>query len=120
MSDHFGGVSEAVPDGANARDTERRQLEARAGLRPIRKALTVAQLGHDEPIVCLAGADATAALADDWEHGRQTCIDVLCPYVRMSYRPDPGQDVPAVERLVLSRDQSVRHTIIGIIPATCR
>ena len=30
-----------------------------------------------------------AVLADDWEENRQTCVDVLCAYLRMPYAPDP-------------------------------
>jgi hypothetical protein len=33
--------------------------------------------------VRLAGVYAMARLADDWEDQRQTCIDVLCAYLRM-------------------------------------
>jgi hypothetical protein len=33
-----------------------------------------------------------AGLPDDWEANRQTCVDVLCAYLRMPYKPDPGPD----------------------------
>lgn len=65
------------------------------------------QLASDKVAMRLAGVYALAGLADDWEEGRQTCIDVLCAYLRMPYRqrqqpPDlgvlsqyPGSPVPA-------------------------
>jgi hypothetical protein len=30
---------------------------------------------------------ALAGLADDWPENRQTCVDVLCAYLRMPYEP---------------------------------
>ena len=49
------------------------------------------QLGSDKPpAVRLAGVHAMAGLADDWQDNRQTCIDVLCAYLRMPYEPDPA------------------------------
>jgi uncharacterized protein YjbI with pentapeptide repeats len=54
------------------------------------------QLGSDKAAVRLAGVYALASLADDWEAGRQMCIDVLCAYLRMPYTPPVDQsDVPA-------------------------
>ncbi len=44
------------------------------------------QLGSEKAAVRLAGVYALASLADDWPAGRQTCIDVLCAYLRMPYR----------------------------------
>jgi hypothetical protein len=43
------------------------------------------QLGHESPRVRVAGAYAIAELADDWAHGRQMCVDVLCAYIRLPY-----------------------------------
>jgi hypothetical protein len=45
------------------------------------------QLGSERPAIRLAGIYAMAGLADDWEDGRQACIDVLCAYLRMPFRP---------------------------------
>ena len=74
------------------------------------------QLGTDKPpAVRLAGAYAMAGLADDWEENRQTCIDVLCAYLRMPYEPDPGDEAPAAERLAFRASQEVRHTVIRAI-----
>ena len=39
-----------------------------------------------------------AGLADDWPENRQTCVDVLCAYLRMPYEPDPGESASAPER----------------------
>ena len=74
-----------------------------------------AQLGHDQPAVRLAGVHAMAGLADDWEENRQTCIDVLCAYLRMPFEPDPGPDAPAAERLRFFAIREVRHTVIRVI-----
>src|SRR6266567_3393313 len=79
-----------------------------------------AQLGDDQAAVRLAGIHAMAGLADDWEENRQTCIDVLCAYLRMPYVPDPGKDAPAAERLAFGAHREVRHTIIRVIAAHLR
>ena len=53
------------------------------------------QLGDYKPAaVRSAGVYAMAGLADDWEANRQTCVDVLCAYLRMPYEPDPGRGCP--------------------------
>jgi hypothetical protein len=50
------------------------------------------QLGHEKPSVRVAGVYALAELADDWDVGRQLCIDVLCAYIRMPYKdPEDGE-----------------------------
>ncbi|HXT88128.1 MAG TPA: AAA family ATPase, partial [Trebonia sp.] len=41
------------------------------------------QLGSERPAVRIAGAYAMARLADDWPQARQTCINVLCGYLRL-------------------------------------
>src|SRR5947207_4571217 len=65
-----------------------------------RFATAAGQLGSDKPAaVRLAGVYAMAGLADDWPENRQTCVDVLCGYLRMPYEPDPGQDATGPERL---------------------
>src|SRR5215813_5697982 len=56
-----------------------------------RFATAAGQLGGDKPpAVRLAGVYAMAGLAGDWEENRQTCVDVLCAYLRMPYERDPG------------------------------
>jgi hypothetical protein len=38
-----------------------------------------------------------ASLADEWEAGQQTCIDVLCAYMRMPYLlPQPDEEMNRV------------------------
>jgi uncharacterized protein YjbI with pentapeptide repeats len=75
------------------------------------------QLGSDKPAVRLAGVHAMAGLADDWEENRQTCVDVLCGYLRMPYEPDPGQDAPESQQLAFHAIREVRHTVIRVITA---
>ncbi len=90
---------------ATSRDTQevleeqRKQLdrtlaEQRTRTLNERFATAAEQLGSDKPAVRLAGVYAMAGLADDWEENRQTCVDVLCAYLRMPYEPDPGPDAP--------------------------
>jgi uncharacterized protein YjbI with pentapeptide repeats len=56
------------------------------------------QLGHDKAPVRLAGVYAMALLANDWPDQRQTCVDVLCAYLRMPFQslsdaiPDPSDN----------------------------
>src|SRR5215469_5765106 len=74
------------------------------------------KLGSDKPpAVRLAGVYAMAGLADDWPENRQTCVDVLCGYLRLPYEPDPGDDAPAEKRLDFLASREVRHTVIRVI-----
>ena len=73
------------------------------------------QLGDDQNAVRLAGVHALAGLADDWEENLQTCIDVLCAYLRLPYEPDPGQDADTGDRLAYRASREARHTIIRIV-----
>ena len=76
------------------------------------------QLGSDKsPAVRLAAVYAMAGLADDWQDHRQTCVDVLCAYLRMPYEPGPGDDAPVEKRLALQAGREVRHTVIRVIAA---
>jgi hypothetical protein len=48
----------------------------------------------DSAAVRMSGVHALASLADDWTTGRQSCVDVLCGYLRLPYDPDtapPGE-----------------------------
>jgi uncharacterized protein YjbI with pentapeptide repeats len=76
-----------------------------------------AQLGDGHPAVRLAGVHAIAGLADDWKANRQTCIDVLCAYLRIPYEPDPGEEAKPADRLEFQRWREVRHTVIRVIAA---
>jgi hypothetical protein len=75
------------------------------------------QLGADQAAVRLAGVHAMAGLADDWKQNRQTCVDVLCAYLRLPYDPDPGEDATQVDRTAYRANREVRHTIIRLIGA---
>jgi uncharacterized protein YjbI with pentapeptide repeats len=86
-----------------------------------RFATAAEQLGSDKPpAVRLAGVYAIAGLADDWEENRQTCVEVLCGYLRMPYEPDPSQDAPTQEQLAFRASREVRHTVIRVITAHLR
>jgi uncharacterized protein YjbI with pentapeptide repeats len=67
------------------------------------------QLGHEKAAVRLAGVYAMARLADDWPEERQTCIDVLCAYLRIPYDPNPESGKHK------EGEREVRQTIIGVI-----
>jgi uncharacterized protein YjbI with pentapeptide repeats len=83
-----------------------------------RFATAADQLGSDKPAaVRLAGVYAMAGLADDWEVNRQTCVDMLCAYLRMPYDPAPGKDSPVPDRLAFESSREVRHTVIRVITA---
>jgi uncharacterized protein YjbI with pentapeptide repeats len=74
------------------------------------------QLGGDKPpAVQLAGVYAMAGLADDWEENRQTCIAVLCGYLRMPYEPDPGPGAAPEKRLEFLGSREVRWTLMRVI-----
>ena len=104
-------------------DAQTQQLDRTLGEQRTRTlnerfATAAEQLGSDKPAaVRLAGVYAMAGLADDWEENRQTCVDVLCAYLRMPYEPDPGQDAPEPQRLDFQALREVRHTVIRVITA---
>lgn len=83
-----------------------------------RFATAAGQLGSDKPPeVRLAGVYAMAGLADDWEANRQTCVDVLCAYLRLPYDPDPGENADLAKRIAYRSNREVRHTVIRVIAA---
>ena len=86
----------------DARQSDAEQLAGRY-------ATAAEQLGHEKAAVRLAGVYAMARLADDWPEERQTCIDVLCAYLRMPYSPD--HESPKHKE----GEREVRHTIIRVI-----
>jgi hypothetical protein len=86
-----------------------------------RFATAAEQLGDDKPpTVRLAGVYAMAGLADDWKENRQTCVDVLCGYLRMPYEPGPGEDAPGPQRLAFHAGREVCRTVIRVIVAHLR
>jgi hypothetical protein len=100
-----------------ARDSEQERELARTRLFNERFTTAAGQLGDDRPAVRLAGIYAMAGLADDWPAQRQTCVYVLCAYIRMPYEPDPGDQAPAEARQAFRALQEVRHTVIRVITA---
>ncbi|MBU3866204.1 pentapeptide repeat-containing protein, partial [Streptomyces sp. 4503] len=78
----------------------------------------VSQLGADSAAVRLGGVHALAGLADDapTRDLRQTCIDVLCAYLRLPYTAQ--DDIPAgdpeAQHAYLALKE-VRHTVIRVI-----
>jgi hypothetical protein len=104
-----------------SRQLDRTLAEQRTRTLNERFATAAEQLGGDKPpAVQLAGVYATAVLADDRETNRQTCVDVLCAYLRMPYEPDPGADAPATEQRAFRASREVRHTVIRVIAAHLR
>ena len=68
----------------------------------------------------LAGVHAMAGLANDWKENRQTCVDVLCAYLRLPYDPDPGADTAPKDRAAYLSNREIRHTVIRLICAHLR
>ena len=110
-------------DTQKALEEQRKQLdrtlaEQRTRTLNERFATAAGQLGDDKPAaVRLAGVYAMAGLADDWPENRQTCVDVLCAYLRLPYEPDPGEEAPGPERLAFRASREIRHTVIRVITA---
>ncbi|MFJ2746200.1 pentapeptide repeat-containing protein [Streptomyces sp. NPDC087440] len=93
----------------------------------------VDKLGSPSPAVRLGGIHALSGLADDAPRPelRQTCIDVLCAYLRLPYPPDPGNlpdlqpdNTPHTEEQREAHQakqdrfrelREVRHTILRLI-----
>ncbi|MFD0055043.1 pentapeptide repeat-containing protein [Streptomyces sp. NPDC127168] len=77
----------------------------------------VAQLGDESAAVRLGGVHAMAGLADDapTRELRNTCIEVLCAYLRLPYLSEAsarGNDAAEHSYLAL---REVRHTVIRLI-----
>ncbi|MEV6383151.1 pentapeptide repeat-containing protein, partial [Streptomyces sp. NPDC051773] len=93
----------------------------------------VDKLGSDSPAVRLGGVHALAGLADDApdDNLRQTCLDVLCAYLRLPSPSDPGDlpdplpdgTSPTNEQRDAHQDKTdlyralreVRHTVLRLI-----
>ena len=85
-----------------AQSEQLKQTLAEQRIRTLNERFATAadQLGSDKPpAVRLAGVYAMAGLADDWPENRQTCVDVLCAYLRLPYKSNPGDDAPTPDRL---------------------
>lgn len=59
----------------------------------------IKQMGDDDQTVRLAGIHAMAQLADGWVEQRQTCVDVLCAFLRVT-RPQ-SDDLREAHRVTL-------------------
>ncbi len=79
-----------------ARDT----IRAQSQLHSDRYTAAAGQLGDDSAATRLAGAYAMARLADDWPEERQTCVSVLCAYLRLPRKQGDDAD-PEVRRTLL-------------------
>jgi hypothetical protein len=104
---------------ATSKQLDRTLGEQRTRALNERFATAADQLGSDKPAIRLAGVYSMAGLADDWEkrENRQTCVDVLCAYLRMPYEPDPGQGASDPQQLAFEAIREVRHTVIQVIAA---
>ncbi|MEU8185857.1 pentapeptide repeat-containing protein [Micromonospora carbonacea] len=125
-------ITKALAEAAD----ERAKIETdRNGVRLFNERFAKAsdQLGSEKVAPRLAGVYAMAGLADDWREGRQTCIDVLCAYLRMPYTPPPetpseaptqaDDQVPTVDAEAIRaarEEREVRHTVIRLIGSHLR
>ncbi|MDV9168571.1 pentapeptide repeat-containing protein [Streptomyces sp. W16] len=78
----------------------------------------VSQLGEESAAVRLGGVHALAGLADDapTRELRQTCIDVLCAYLRLPYTAETDLSAgDAAARHAYLALREVRHTVIRLV-----
>jgi len=107
------------------RQAELGDANERAAAKDFRDRYTAAatQIGSDKAPIRLAGVYALAQLADEWGHTdndqRQTCIDVLCSYLRMPWPLKAPDDAAEHEKLDKKRlrdeETRVRETILRVI-----
>jgi uncharacterized protein YjbI with pentapeptide repeats len=114
----------AVEAGQRERAKEAREdaKEAReeAKLFNERFGTAASQLASEQYAVKLAGVYAMAKLADDWDAGRQTCINVLCANLRRGFTPKPLGDTDPASLLPFEDNHEFRHTIIAVITTRLR
>ncbi|MFC9929986.1 pentapeptide repeat-containing protein [Streptomyces sp. NPDC127190] len=96
-------------------NTERTLEHERTRLLNERFSTAAELLGHNEAACRLAGVHAMAGLADDWTERRQTCIDVLCAYLRMPYPRGLAENTPDDEDPNGQANREVRLTVIRTI-----
>lgn len=121
----LGGLVALVVAYRKQRTEENAALREDTKLHSDRFTAAVTQLGDASPTVQLGGVHALAGLADDapTRQLRQTCIDVLCAYLRLPYDPDPddasgiakNSAKQAHARATFRAIREVRHTVIRII-----
>ncbi|THV37758.1 pentapeptide repeat-containing protein [Glycomyces buryatensis] len=77
------------------------------------------QLSSEQAANRLGGVYAMASLADDWDHGRQKCVNVLCAYLRMPYDPPHLPENATAEQALdykhARQERQVRHAIFDAI-----
>ncbi len=106
---------------SNERDEAGRRDDVR--LMTERFGAASSQLGSQEAATRLAGVYAMATVADEWTAQRQQCVDVLCAYLRLPYRPREEQsDFYDTERMQYEPDwrrrggeREVRRTVLRTI-----
>jgi hypothetical protein len=67
-----------------------------------RFAAAAEQLAHESEQVRLAGVYALAGLADDWDDGRQKCVELLISYLRLA-EPGESEVVDTIFRMFRER-----------------
>jgi uncharacterized protein YjbI with pentapeptide repeats len=108
-----GGVVALVVAYRRQHVSETAELRERALVMTTRFGAAAEQLGSAQSAVRMAGAYAMARVADDWPQERQTCIDVLCGYLRMPHEPYPPEEA---DRLIAwRREREVRVTVLRLI-----
>ena len=112
-----GGVVALVTSYRRQRIGEFAERREGARLFNERFATAAGQLGSESPAVRLAGVYAMAGLADDWPERRQTCVDVLCAFLRMPSGETMDEDTPVPEGQAFRASREVRHTVIRVITA---
>ena len=115
--------SEQLDTTLKAESDQLKQTLAEQRTRTLNERFATAEgrLGSDKrAAVRLAGAYAMSGLADDWPENRQTCVDVLCAYLRLPYESDPGDDAPVGKRLEYQASREVRRTVIRVISTHLR
>lgn len=100
----FGGLVALVVAYRKQRDAEEGRFVERFGA-------AAEQLGHIDVAVRMAGVYAMAGIADRTKNKdqQQQCIDVLCGYLRLPYKPDEVED-HQILKIVRSPEHEGDHT----------
>jgi hypothetical protein len=109
-----GGVVALVVAYRKQRVTESAETREHLKLLNERFGAACNQIGNEAPTVRLAGVYALASLADEWPQQRQTCIDVLCAYLRVPHEP------PIDSEWYHDAESEVRLSITGVIAQRLR
>jgi hypothetical protein len=109
-----GGVVALVVAYRKQRVTESAETREHLKLLNERFGAACNQIGNEAPTVRLAGVYALASLADEWPQQRQTCIDVLCAYLRVPHEPSIDSE------WYHDAESEVRLSITGVIAQRLR